>query len=367
MTTLHVLPNPSGITNSRYRTDAFNIAAHKFITNMMSRGYNVIHYGHESSDVKCENVPIITNDVFAPPKDEGHLFYHDSNKSDYYSERVVPQLQKRIKPKDIVLSFYGTAHKKTTDQLKNVYIVEPSIGYPVETVYANYRAFVSYAWMHYYYGTKNMLMEPGWYDEVIYNAVTPDEFDYTTDKEDYFIFIGRMIKSKGLDLAIQVTEKLGKQLLIVSSGKLSDIGYSKTPSHVKEFGYASAEQRKILLAKAKCLIAPTYYIEPFGNIVAEAGMSGTPVLTTDWGGFAENVNHGVTGFRCKDFNSFLRNAEKIDFISNMKCRSWAVENFSDKVIHDKFNLWFKKILRDDFYYDEKQLVSTHQPVSTVPK
>lgn len=355
MTTLHILPNPWGITDSRYRTDAFNIAVHKFIKNMGSYGYDMVHYGHESSNVECENVPIVMNSEFPPPSDLGYMFLPESNThlNHIFPERTKEQLKKRIHPNDIVLSFYGYAHKETTDSLKNVYVVEPSIGYNVETIYSNYRAFVSYAWMHYFYGTRTMLMEPSWYDEVIYNAITPEEFDHTLDREDYFLFIGRMIKHKGIDLAIQVTEKLGKKLVICSSGRLTEIGYEKKPPHVIEYGYAGCEERMRLLSKAKCLMAPTYYIEPFGNVVAEAAMSGTPVLSTDWGGFAENVNHGVTGFRCRDFNSFLRAAEKLDTIRPEVCREWAIDNFSETVVHKKFDAWFQKILRNDFYYDEK--------------
>jgi glycosyltransferase involved in cell wall biosynthesis len=355
MTTLHILSNPWGITDPKYRTDAFNIAAHKFIKNMRDYNYDLVHYGHESSVVDCENVPIIMNSEFAPPTDLGHMFLPEdaTHLNSIFPSRAQEYLKKRTKPNDIVLSFYGIAYKEVTDPLSDVYVVEPSIGYNAGAVYSNYRAFVSYAWMHYFYGTRQMLMEPSWYDEVIYNAITPEEFDHTQDREDYFLFIGRMIKHKGIDLAIQLTEKLGKQLVIASSGRLTDIGYEKKPSHVIEYGYAGCEERMRLISKAKCLIAPTYYIEPFGNVVAEAAMSGTPVLSTDWGGFVENVNHGVTGFRCKDFNSFLRASEKLNTIKPEDCRKWAIDNFSEKVVHKKFDNWFQKILRNDFYYDEK--------------
>jgi glycosyltransferase involved in cell wall biosynthesis len=206
--------------------------------------------------------------------------------------------------------------------------------------------------MHYYYGIKKQLMEPNWYDEVIPNAFDPSEFEYNESKQEYFMYMGRMVNSKGIDLAIQITKHLGVKLIIGSPGKLSDIGYENVPEHVIEIGYLDIHQRKNLLAHARCLIAPTYYIEPFGNIVVEAGLSGTPVLTTDWGGFSENVAHGVTGYRCKDFNSFIRGAKNImqGKILSLNCRKYTETNYNLDIVHNRIDAWYKKILQNDFYH-----------------
>lgn len=347
---LHVLPNPSGITHTEYRMDAFNIAVLKFTKHMQKFGHEIIHYGHESSQVDCENVVILTNDDFPPP-DKSFLGSHDDRLSDLYSERLTPILEKRVADRDMVLSFYGHVHKNATDGLRHrAFVAEPSIGYNVTTIYTEYRAFVSHAWMHYYYGVNNMLMTPSWFDEVIPNAMTPDEFIFEEGKDDYFVYIGRMITAKGVDLAVQITEKLGKRLLIGSAGKLSDIGYKKVPSHVEELGYLGWQGRAKVVSKARALFAPTYYIEPFGNIVAEAAMCGTPAITSDWGGFGDNVDQGVTGYRCRDFKTFLEAADNIGSIDPKDCRKWAMDKFSDDVVHPQFDTWLRKVARRDFYH-----------------
>jgi glycosyltransferase involved in cell wall biosynthesis len=79
-------------------------------------------------------------------------------------------------------------------------------------------------------------------------------------------------------------------------------------------------------------------------------MCGTPVLATDWGGYVDSVVHGVTGFRCKDFGSFVRAAEKIHELEPQNCRNWAMQNFSDQVVHDKFDEWINKIKINNFYH-----------------
>jgi glycosyltransferase involved in cell wall biosynthesis len=97
-------------------------------------------------------------------------------------------------------------------------------------------------------------------------------------------------------------------------------------------------------------MAPTHYLEPFGNIVAEAQFCGTPVITTDWGGFVDSVVPGVTGFRCKDFKSFVEAGNTVQKLDPQNCRDWAMQNFSDEVVHNKFDAWLQKIIRQDFYY-----------------
>jgi glycosyltransferase involved in cell wall biosynthesis len=330
--------------------EPFNVAAMKFVSNMRNRGYNIIHYGHQSAEVDCENEVCITNDELIPPED-GDLFLHKPHLVDLYNTRATEIVRKRKTPGDMILAFYGQANKPTMDNHPDLFLLEPSIGYPPEAVFAPYRAFVSYSQMHYYYGLHRMILSPSWYDAVIPNAFTPSEFEFNNKKDDYFVYLGRVNFDKGIDLCVQVTKHIGKRLIIAGPTKdLKHLGYSDMPSHVECVGYVGPKERSDLLSKAQCLMAPSHYIEPFGNIVAEAQFCGTPVLTTDWGGYVDSVVHGVTGYRCKDFKSFVDCANIITQLSPSVCRTWAMQNFSDTVVHDKFDEWLQKIIRKNFYY-----------------
>ena len=352
--TLHILPNPYGITDLRYRMEPFNIAVHKFISSMQKRGWNTIHYGHESSTVDCENVVCTTLDDVTP-KGDHELFSHDNmkktdvNVSVIAGQRANLELQKRCRPKDIVLCFYGLGNKPAVTDLDNVFICEPSIGYGGASVFSPYRVFTSYAIMHYYYGLNSMMINPSWFDAVIPNAFTPSEFDFSVDKKDYLLIMGRIITNKGIDLAIQLAEKTGHRLVIAGPGNIQELGYKTLPKHVEVFGYANADQRRVLLRDAKALIAPTYYIEPFGNMVVEALFSGTPVISSDWGGFVDTNPHGITGYRCRDFYDFVQAVHDLPKIDNKNCREWAMLRYADDVVHDQFDTYLKKLYKMDFY------------------
>jgi glycosyltransferase involved in cell wall biosynthesis len=250
----------------------------------------------------------------------------------------------------MVLCFYGAAHQAATQNHGDLHILEPSIGYYPESIFAPYRAFVSYSQMHYFYGVHKMILKPSWYDAVIPNAFTPEEFTVSDSKDDYFVYLGRIIRDKGIDLCIQMTEKIGKRLIIAGPGDIRDLGYDKIPAHVEQVGYVNPEQRKNLLSRAQALLAPTHYVEPFGNIVAEALFCGTPAITSDWGGFVDTVVPGVTGYRCKDFKSFVEAAQTVHKLDPQICRQWAEQNFSDDVVHTQFDSWLQKILINNFYH-----------------
>jgi glycosyltransferase involved in cell wall biosynthesis len=155
-------------------------------------------------------------------------------------------------------------------------------------------------------------------------------------------------EEKGVHLAIQATEKLGKKLIVAGPGSLKSLGYDSTPDHVEVFGVADAEQRKQLMKNAKALFGLTYYVEPFGNMIIEANLSGTPVITTDWGAFPEIVLDGETGYRVRDFKSLLTAIETIDKIDSFNCREWGL-NFSDEEIHYKHKQFLDKIIKNKFY------------------
>lgn len=346
---LHILANPHGITDLTYRMEPFNIAAAKMITNMSGLGYEILHYGHESSRIDCENVTVVhSNEVY--PRGEDDLFEHDPVVAKIFCRRVHEELGRRYQPNDMILCFYGTDQQEAVFGIDDAFVVEPSIGYRPECVFAPYRVFTSYSQMHYYYGQQKMLLNPSWNDAVIPNAFTPSEFEFNADKSDYCVYLGRISADKGIHLAIQMTEYTGQQLVIAGPGDLSALNYKTVPKHVTMYGYANVDQRRTLLRDARALIAPTYYLEPFGNIVVEALMSGTPVITTDWGGFVDTNIDGVTGYRCRTFKEFVTAMENIKQIDSQDCRDWAIENFGDETVHKKFDQYFQRIAARNFYH-----------------
>ena len=153
--------------------------------------------------------------------------------------------------------------------------------------------FESYAWLHYHYGREDRGLTPTGTTSVIPNVFHRDDFEFRAHKENFHLFLGRPL-SQGREIAIQVCRELGIKLLVAGQGERSvPEGYSTWAcwGRVSEW----------YLARASALWCPTYYIEPFGGVAIEAALSGTPVITMDFGAFPETVVHGGTGYRCRTY------------------------------------------------------------------
>ena len=330
---LHVLANPRNPTGLMNRIDPFAVHAYKYIKHL-SPHYEIVHYGVEGAQVNCEHVNV--------PSIKG---------VDTKGFNVVAgeEIAKRKSADDLIISFFGKDNQLACNMNPDCKVVEPSIGYRANGVFAPYRVFTSYANMHYFYGERGMLMTPSWFDAVIPNPFTVSEFEYCDQKDDYYLYLGRVVEEKGVHLAIQATEKLGNKLIIAGPAQdLTHLGYKSIPNHVQLVGYVNADQRNQLLKNAKALLGLTYYLEPFGNMVIEANLCGTPVITTDWGAFPEIVIEGVTGFRVRDFQSLLNAMNKVDLLDPFECYEHGLQ-FSDENVHKLHHLYLQKVIKNSFY------------------
>ena len=77
------------------------------------------------------------------------------------------------------------------------------------------------------------------------------------------------------------------------------------------------------MAGAMALLCPTEYIEPSACVVTEAQLCGTPVISTDWGGFTEYIEQGQSGYRGDDLDECVTAIRRIDDIDRGYVRARA--------------------------------------------
>lgn len=318
---------------------------------LKSYGHTVLFYGIEGSEVECDEfIQVLT-------QDELYETYGDFDKSteffkmgnDYkpniiFSQNTIKEITKRKQKNDILLCTLGNYQKTIIDSV-NMLTVESGIGY--SGVYAKYRIYESYAWMHYIYGIEHKELG-GWYDAVIPNYYDIDEFPYINTKQDYLIYLGRIVGSKGVQTASDIAKATGHKLYVVGQGKLNNPEEGVDldgEEHIIYMPAVGPEKRAELLGNAKAVLMPTYYIEPFGSVAIEAQLCGTPIITTDWGAFPETVVHGVTGYRCRVFEEFCWAIDNIDKIKPADCRKWAIDNYSLERVGKMYEEYFRRISR----------------------
>ena len=274
-----------------------------------------------------------------------NIFQYDITDIVYqeFQRNCINEISKRKYKNDFLLPFWGAGVKSICDIHTDLICIEPGIGYP-RGHFTKYKIFESYAIYHAYLGLESVdKCNQKWYETVISNYFDPDDFEYSLEKEDYFLFVGRICKGKGVHIAITITELIGAKLIVCGQGNLKDCGYEKIPEHVTEMGHINKETRKKLMSKAKGAFIPSLYNEPFGGVQIELLMSGTPIITSDWGAFTENNIEGITGYRCRTLEDFLLAALNIDKINPENCRTHAM-NFSMDNISKKYEKYFRDIL-----------------------
>ena len=347
----HILGLPHTVSSKEYNACAYTQKVVKFGKMMTTRGHEVIHYGHEESDLICtEHVTVLSTDdwkkAYGDHDWRKHFFKYDTNDHAYttFYKNAIEEVGKRKGKNEFILPFWGAGVRPICDAHPDLICVEPGIGYAAGH-WARFKIFESYSIHSAYYGLESVgTCNEDWYHAVIPNYFDTNDFEYTKEKDDYFLFLGRVYEGKGVNIAVQATEAIGAKLIIAGQSSLKEMGYTETPAHVTEIGYADIETRKKLMSKAKGAFVASLYNEPFGGVQVECLFSGTPTITTDWGSFTENNIHGVTGYRCRTFEQFVWAAKNIEKINPQACRDFAVNNFSLEVVAEKYEEYFQSVL-----------------------
>jgi glycosyltransferase involved in cell wall biosynthesis len=333
----HVLSLPHTQTTKDYSWCAYTEKVRKFCNMMYSLGHEVYLYASEDNEAECTE--LITCIKKSEQPDGIPHFAPDEPHFQLMNGRAIGEMAKRLQPKDFICLIGGLTQKVVADAFPKHMSVEFGIGYG--GVFSPYKVFESYAWMHTVYGTLQQdrnahAIDGQFFDTVIPNYFEVDDFPLGKKKDDYYLFMGRLIERKGWRVAQEVCEKLGKRLIVAGSGEFSGYG--------EYAGSVDPEERGKLMSKAKAVFVPTIYIEPFGGVAVEAMICGTPVITTDWGAFTETVKQNVTGFRCRTFAEFLKAVENADQLDYENIRRYAVDNFSTEVIKYEYQKYFERLL-----------------------
>ena len=97
-------------------------------------------------------------------------------------------------------------------------------------------------------------------------------------------------------------------------------------------GPVNDQQKNELLGRARGLLMPILWEEPFGIVMAEAMACGTPVLGFARGAVPEVVEHGVTGFVTNSIDGLVSAVGRLSEIDRTACRARVERLFSDAAV-----------------------------------
>jgi glycosyltransferase involved in cell wall biosynthesis len=199
----------------------------------------------------------------------------------------------------------------------------------------------------------------GYACEFVYNCVDVSSFPFSIKKEDYFLFLSRITKEKGIFNLIKIAKDFPNEHFIVAGEDSAEKGIdqvqlgnflSQIPENVEYLSKISEEKKRELLRKAKALILPydESYAEIFGNIFIESWACGTPVFTLNNGSPEELfkgkglTKYGFVAESLEELEQALKDFVEGKIAFRAKFLRQRAEEFTPEKIAQKYIELFKK-------------------------
>lgn len=184
----------------------------------------------------------------------------------------------------------------------------------------------------------------------VHNGIPVSDYPFGRQKQDYLLFLGRMSPEKGAALAIDCAEEAGLPVILAGkSTEPAELSYFESEirprlnERVRWIGEAGPQQKKDLLMKARCLIFPIQWKEPFGIVMVEALACGTPVVALKDGSVPEVVLHEQTGFVFEDPVDLVEGIRLANRIDPAACRKRAEELFDTSVMVEGYESVYRTV------------------------
>ena len=183
--------------------------------------------------------------------------------------------------------------------------------------------------------------------EVVYNAIDFSKYDLVEKVADDapLIFLGRLERVKGCHTAINVA--LATRNCLIIAGNVSPLKDEQEyfNKEIKPFidgeriiyvGPLNDEQKNHYLGKAKALLFPIEWNEPFGMVMVEAMACGTPVIAFNKGSVSEVVSEFISGYIVKNADEMIKVVNELTIVNRKSCHLNALGRFDIGIISQKY-------------------------------
>lgn len=195
------------------------------------------------------------------------------------------------------------------------------------------------------------------YAGVVYNGIDVAACPYRSEKEDFVLFLGRAAPEKGALRAVRAARLAGVRLILaVKVAHASEERYweeevvPELPSDATVLSEVTGQEKCDLLAKARAVLFPIDWDEPFGLVMTEAMAAGTPVIATPRGSVPEIVEDGLTGF-VVPVESYAEEAaaalRRLGDIDPAACRRHVEERFSKEAMVSGYERAYRTALQPE--------------------
>lgn len=188
----------------------------------------------------------------------------------------------------------------------------------------------------------------------VYNALDVSLFPFNKEPEDYFVWLGKINPLKGTKEAILAAKKAGAVLKVIGAvdpGVPEMLSYYQNEvkplidgKQIQWIGEVAVSQKADLLGKAKAFLNPIQWEEPYGLVMVEAQVCGTPVISFARGAAPELIKDGLTGYLVENVDQMVEKMSQINNIDRRACRENVENRFSIPAMIDGYKKSYNKAI-----------------------
>jgi len=171
---------------------------------------------------------------------------------------------------------------------------------------------------------------------IVHHAVDTSAFAFCPHPGDYLVFLGRFTEGKGVLQAIEVAHRTGMRLILAAAENeyyRDVIAPYVDQGQIRYAGEVDHAAKVTLLGGARALLYPVQKGEPFGLVLAEAMLCGTPVAALDRGASREVVDEGITGVVFDSIDALVAGLPAVLALDRGQVRARAMERFgADRMV-----------------------------------
>ncbi len=167
---------------------------------------------------------------------------------------------------------------------------------------------------------------------VVPNPIDAAHWPLVAEKDDYLLWVGRMTAEKGAHRAIAVALMAGMRVVLagpVQPGQERYFAEGIEPyldgERVVYVGEVAGERKVQLFSRARALLMPIRWPEPFGMVMLEAMVCGTPVIAFPEGAARELVSPGETGVLVEDEPAMAQACRELSQLDPARCRQAIID------------------------------------------
>lgn len=192
----------------------------------------------------------------------------------------------------------------------------------------------------------------GRYAGAVYNGIDPEAFPLSVkSREPFLLYFSRISPEKGPHLAIRLALEMGERLVLAGDLQAKDVPFYRRDvepyvdgDQIQYLGRIEPSAKVDLLQRARCLLAPLQWDEPFGLFMVEAMSCGTPVIALRRGAAPEVIAHGRTGYVVGSLEEMEEAVGRVELIDPRACRARVEQQFSYRSMTTAYLRAYAKIL-----------------------